>query len=473
MSEVSENDPVFVGLEKKDYPPHPYSIEEFLNGEVTEEKNKVYSAMRTHIDECLNEAIWGHKKKKNFLAKCPDKYQHLWDDPKNWNGWHKIGSVTRAWMKDNQPEWMDVYRGLRDDIEEQKKLNALKLRYKDNYPIRNSVDEKGELSDDDYQKWLELFKGFAAETYFPIAEEGQRQSNMWNYKTFPADHESLKEKYGGDKYIRSWLERGNFGHDQHEYQFWQAHLGEMFFDLSVKRGLHLEQMDPLYQNIKKCSQRFQQGQNTLSVVLYKKEDRNIQNIHKVFIGQDWDEYGDALRLEISIKFPRANVVSRGDWDGGEWGKILDGTHPLLKKHDVIYCSKHTNFKILQPVIGGKKLGWETFYEANKPFGEIQTDGYNTWILYPPTDNINAPRTRDKVVECICTDPNMGRAGERLVRIRKNYHDLGLLRDWQLCESEYKDITNKIYKKVSENTKNRSRILEERLNPKRRKTSNVY
>ena len=396
----------------------------------------------------------------NGTAVCPIGYEKIWNDPKNWSGFLKLSRTEQAFRRDNTPQWFQTYERLLKQETDQKQHDYYKIKYKDNYIVRESIDDPGNLSPDDYKKWLEMFKGFAAETYFPIASEGERQSNCWCYTTYKIEHDALKSKYGGDTYILPWLKNGHFGHDEHEYLFWQNRLGSLFFELSIKRGLFVNRMVDFHTRINIFNERFLVDKD----VMYKRSDRNIRSITRIFIKNGWDKCIDSICLEINKKFPNAEVISKVTW-GGNWKNILDCSDPDLRKHGVLF--KNNGFKILQPKIGGETLEWESFYDANKPFGRIQSDGHNTWIIYPHRDNIHSIQIADSIVECIGPDPNMGIAGERLVHIRKQYTDLKLIRGWVLCESEYLDITNKFYDKVSETTKARCN------DKKRRKTSHDY
>lgn len=393
---------------------------------------------------------------------------------------NEILSEAKKYFRDQLPTWIRKYEKMVQDVFEEKKR---KYRYEywnkqcpKNYHIRQTMDEKGNLSDEDHSRWLLLLKGYAMEGYFPIGEDGRvPEATIWSFKRCPEEHKQLLKEIGIENFEKKCR-------IQNQLDFWKGRTEEdvrnsecsaqlrilnqyfmlEFFTLSVQRGLDLDVYEPILKRVKNTHDHFINSYDEDHDQFQRQHcDRTIRNIEHLYIPTAENKLSEKALTLINAKFPRVKVHFKTDYEPEKWQEILNGTAHNTKHH-IMYSVKHNRFKILQPT-GAYSFRWEDFTEANTYFGWIETDGYNTWVIYPSKDDISSRIRMKMMVEYIGEDPYNGRALKRLEEIRNRYERQGVIKSYVVCE--HKVIGEETYwtnndniKKVTAKTKERCENL---------------
>jgi len=166
-------------------------------------------------------------------------------------------------------------------------------------------------------------------------------------------------------------------------------------------------------------------------------------VSRVFV-RDFENSSMEFGKEVQIKFPNSTVISKKDWPHGDWGKVLKGIHPKLQEHDVIYNSKHGVWGIMNP-------NFKPFKEANIPFGRIETDGWNSWVIYPARDQLDSTRVEEMIVRYFQGDQMLGEAIHYLTNKCLEYQRAGAIPPWKSNPYLYNNIPVRECKRVTKAT----------------------
>ena len=442
-------------------PPKKYSLEEFMS-DVTDDKELILAAVNSLCSAYERIVKWqpdliGEKKGRKIYFH-PRFYQFR--DHREWYLQYArenkapphqesltVNADVSTYFKENhRPEWTFAFMRKCAENRGKKQFDLRKARCDNkcpkNYSLRETMSWKGDLDDSDHNRWVLLFKGFAAEAFFPIAEDFRTFSNVWTFKVFPEETNELIDNIGRDTWEKNIIfeSTGNGVNctDPAAMRVLSQNFAEEFFELSVKRGLDLDVYESWLERTKTAMYYWKLQQNDAEgIVRISHNNRTINNIGRLFLPYEWHKLPEEKEAQINLQFPKIEqLVTKGDVGSDVWEKILNGDPLHTKKHDILYDMKHHKLKILQPT-GGSGYRWSSFKEANSTFGWIESDGHNTWVLHPNKTYPTTTLRNRMVAHYIGPDPNNGNALQYLENIRNKYHQDGLIKDYVVCLHKFK------------------------------------